>query len=153
MKRITVHDDYFTTVPPNNVNNVSIKNDFIKKYEDVFSKELGTLPGQVHLQVDKTAQPVVTPPRRIPAALRGKFKGELNRFENLGVPSKVDERTTWVSSIVMTTKRSGQLTVCIDPRHLNRALKRETYQLPILNDLCFIQSSHVFSTVDLTAGY
>ena len=94
IKLITVHDDNFTTVSPNNVNNVSIKDDLIKKYEDVFLKELGTLPGQLHLQVDETAQPVVTPPRRIPTALRDKFKGELNRLENLGVLSKVDEPTS-----------------------------------------------------------
>ena len=89
----------------------------------------------MHLQVDETAQPVVMPPHRIPPALRDKFKGELNRLENLRVLSKVDEPTSWVSSIVVRTKRSGQLRVCIDPRHLNRALKRETYQLPLLNDL------------------
>lgn len=75
------------------------------------------------------------PPHRIPPALRDKFKGKLNRLENLRVLSKVDEPTSWVSSIVVRTKRSGQLRVCIDPCHLNRALKRETYQLPILNDL------------------
>ena len=69
MKLTTVHDDNFTTVSPKHVNNVSTKDDMIKKYEDVFSKELGTLPGQVHLQVDEKAQPVVTPPRRIPIAL------------------------------------------------------------------------------------
>ena len=145
--RTAVHDDDFTTVSPNNVNNVSIKDDLIKKYEDVFSNELGTLPGQVHLQVDETAQPVITPPRRIPTALRDRVKGELNRLENLGVLSKVDEPTSWVSSIVVTTKRSGQLRVCIDPRHLNRTLKRETYMLPELS------RAKVFSTMDLTAGY
>ena len=77
MKLIIVHDDNFTTVSPNNVNNVSIKDDLIKKYTGVFSKELGTLPGQEHLQVDDTAQPEIMPHCRIPTAIRNKFKGEL----------------------------------------------------------------------------
>ena len=79
---------------------------------------------------------MITPPRRIPTALRDKYKGELNRLEYLGVLSKVDEPTSWVSSVVVTTKTYGQLRVCIDPRHLNRAQKRETYQLPILALTC-----------------
>lgn len=48
MKVITVHDNNFTTVSPNNVNNVSIKDDLIKKYEDVFSKELETFNNSLY---------------------------------------------------------------------------------------------------------
>lgn len=48
MKVITVHDNNFTTVSPNNVNNVSIKDDLIKKYDDVFSKELETFNNSLY---------------------------------------------------------------------------------------------------------
>ena len=108
----------------------------------------------MHLQVDETAQPVVTQPRRTHTALRDKYKGELNWLENLRVLSKVDEPTSWVSRVVVTTKRSGHQRVCIDSHHLNRALRRETYQLPILDDLLpELSHAKVFLTVDLTAGY
>lgn len=101
----------------------------------MFSKNLGTLPGTVHLQIDENAEPSITPSCRVPTALREKFKAELDRLESLGVLAKVDEPTAWVSSVVITTKKSGALRICIDPRPLNQVLKRETHQLPILDDL------------------
>ena len=54
----------------------------------------------------------------------------------------------------MATKKSGALTVCIDPRPLNAAVKRERYQLPILDDiLSELGQAKVFSNVDLRSGY
>jgi hypothetical protein len=107
----------------------------ITHHADVFSKELGTLPGTVHLQVDENAEPTITPARRVPTALKEKYKEELDRLEKLGVLATVDEPTPWVSSVVIATKKSGALRICIDPRPLNKALKRETYHLPVLDDL------------------
>ena len=44
--------------------------------------------------------------------------------------------------------------ICIDLRQLNLALKRETYQLPVLKDLMpELTHTKIFSTVELTAGY
>ena len=94
------------------------------------------------------------PSRRVPTALREKFKAELDRLETLGVLAKVGEPTAWVSSVVIATKKSGALRICIDPRPLNEVLKRETHQLPILDDLMpELSQAKIFSTVDLTAGY
>jgi hypothetical protein len=120
----------------------------------VFSKELGTLHGTVHLQVDENAEPTITPARRVPTALKEKYKEELDSLEKLGVLATVDEPTPWVSSVVIATKKSGALRICIDPRPLNKALKRETYHLPVLDDLNpDLARAKVFSSVYLTAGY
>jgi hypothetical protein len=51
---------------------------------DVFSKELGTLPGTVHLQIDESAKPTIAPARRVPTALKEKYREELDRLESLG---------------------------------------------------------------------
>ena len=51
-------------------------------------------------------------------------------------------------------KKSGALRICIDPRPLNTALKRERYQLPVLEDILpELSKAKVFSTVDLKSGY
>ena len=56
--------------------------------------------------------------------------------------------------MVVATKKSGALRICIDPRPLNAALKRERYQLPILVDILpELGQAKVFSTVDLRSGY
>ena len=156
MGLITVHTQTFVPVSPperkksEDINKIETGEQLIQQYPDVFSKDLGTLPGTVHLQVDENAKASITPPRRVPTALRETYKDELNRLENLGVSAKVDELTAWVSSVVIATKTSGALRICIDPRPLNQALKRETYQLPVLDDLMLDLAK---AKVDLTAGY
>ena len=50
-------------------------------------------------------------------------------------------------------KKSGDLRICLDPRALNEALKREQYALPILeNVLPQIASAKVFTKLDLRNG-
>ena len=160
MELITVHTQSFVPGSPperkmsEDINKIETAKHLIQQYLDVFSKDLGTFPGTVHLQVDENAKPSITPPRRVPTALTEKYKDELNRLESLGVLENVDEPTTWVSSVVIATKKSGALRICIDPCPLNQALKRETYQLPVLDDLMpDLAKAKVFSTVDLTASY
>ena len=38
-------------------------------------------------------------------------------------------------SLVVTEKPNAKLRVCIDPQHLNRALKRSHYPLPVIEDI------------------
>jgi len=91
------------------------------------------LPGEVHLEVDSGAKPVITPTRRVPTALKDDLKKELNRYVEQEILAPVEEPTPWVSSLAVATKKSGALRVCIDPRPLTEALKRETFQIPILD--------------------
>ena len=52
------------------------------------------------------------------------------------------------------TKKSGALRICIDPRPLNKAPKRERYQLPVLDDILpELSKAKLFSTVNLRSGY
>ena len=90
----------------------------------------------------------------IPKALKERFKKEIDRLQSLGVIGPVDQPTPWVSSVVVATKKSRALRICIDPRPLNAALKRERYQLAILDDvLPELGQAKIFSTVDLCSGY
>lgn len=103
----------------------------------------------VKIEIDANVQLVITPTRRIPKALKEKFKKEVDRLQNLGVIAPVDKPTPWVSGVVVATKNSGTLRICMDPRPLNAALKRKRYQLPILEDILLeLGQAKVFSTVD-----
>ena len=88
---------------------------------------LGHMPGKLHLDIDESQTPVVMPPRRVPIALKAKLKSELERLEDLGVIQKVTGPTDWVSNLVIAEKPNRNLRVCIDPQHLNKALKRSHY--------------------------
>lgn len=61
------------------------------------------------IEVDADVQPVVTPTRRIPMALKEKFKKEIDILQKLGVIGPMDKPTPWVSSVVVVTKKSGVL--------------------------------------------
>jgi hypothetical protein len=77
MKLLTVYSENFVNVVE------KYDNDPVNKYPDVFNEKLGTLPGKVHLQVEATCKPVVLLVRKIPVAVREKFKNELKRLEDL----------------------------------------------------------------------
>ena len=148
MKLLTIHKENFVHVVE------KVCDDLLDKYPDVFDKGLGTLPGKVHLQVDPDSKPVILPARKVPVSVREKFKEELRRLESLNVIAPVDQPTEWVSQIVVAVKKSGELRVCIDPKPLNAALKREHYQIPVIDDLLpDLTDARVFTKVDLASAF
>ena len=117
------------TVNRANIRQVTATNreaDILEKYKDVFNDDVGHFPGKAHLEVDATVKPVITPARKIPFALRPRLKDELDQLTEKGVIAPVNEPTEWVSALALATKKSGELRICIDPRPLNKALRRET---------------------------
>ena len=137
------------------VNTVSDKTEAIlAEYSDVFSG-LGCITKVLHhIKTDPTHTPVIHPPRRVPAALRQKVRDELDRMEQIGVIDRVREPTDWVNSMVTAIKPNGKLRICIDPRDLNQAIKREHYPMPTIEDvLTRIPKASVFSVLDATLGY
>eukprot|EP00795_Rhopilema_esculentum_P016164 gene16164-7528_t len=67
---------------------------------------------------------------------------------------KVTGPTDWVSNLVIAEKPKGKLREFIDPQHLNKALKRSHYQLPLIEDaLPELEGVKVFSKIDLKEGY
>ena len=93
------------------------------------------MEGKLHLEIDKSVTPVFNPPCRVSFALKEKLQTELNHLENLQMIQKVEEPTDWVSSPVVVERPNGKLRVCINPTHLNQALKRTHYPLPVIEDV------------------
>ena len=60
-------------------------------YPEVFQRELGALPGTVHLEVKQGATSIVSPPRRVPTSLKKKLKTELDRLQQLEVITSINE--------------------------------------------------------------
>ena len=148
MNLITVHYNHLSIAQVGDTANVELG------YEDVFASEQGSLPGIAHFQIDETATPTVSASGRIPLAMKTRVKEELDRLESQGILAKVEEPTSWCSRMVVATKKSGKLRICIDPRPLNKVLKRERYPLPTLDDVIPILSrSKVFSKLDLSNAY
>ncbi|XP_025116192.1 uncharacterized protein K02A2.6-like [Pomacea canaliculata] len=146
--------DKITTTPKSPVPMDLPSSHILDAYPDLFSETQGNLPGVVHLEVDPTVPPVTAPSGRVPRAMKDKLSKELKRLTKRGVITPVDQPTDWVSRMVLATKKSGKLRVCIDPRPLNKALKRERYPLPIMEDILQnLANAKLFSKLDLTDAY
>ena len=151
MKLITVNYDNFKQL-----NSVSEK-DILSEFCDVISVDdnsLGTLPGSVHFTTDVTVDPKVVSPKRVPVGLKEKLKVKLQNLVKNGVIQEVDEPTDWVSQMTITMKKNNDIRICLDPQALNKALKREVYPLPVIDDvLPELGNAKVFTKVDLQSGY
>jgi hypothetical protein len=75
-------------------------------------------------------------------------------MEKTGVITRVDEPTEWVNSLVVVEKPNGQLRLCLDPRDLNKAIKREHYQLPTFEEISTrLCGANNFTKLDANKGY
>ena len=123
-------------------------------YPAVFDGGLGTLPGVVHLHIDDTIQPVSSRPRRIPITLEKEVSRELDNLVKQGVICPVNEPSEWGSQMAVTTRKSGAIRICIDPRPLNVALKRSHYQLPTIDEvLPKLVNARIISKLDLEQAF
>uniref|UniRef100_A0A674EBM2 Gypsy retrotransposon integrase-like protein 1 n=1 Tax=Salmo trutta TaxID=8032 RepID=A0A674EBM2_SALTR len=126
----------------------------LEEFADVFTG-IGLFPGECTIHLDPDATPVVYPPRKIPLALRARLKKELESMEQSDIVTKVTEPTDWVNALVVVEKpRTGKLRVCLDPRDLNKAIKRPHYPLPTLDGITHkLAGAHYFSVMDARSGY
>jgi len=133
---------------------VKVSDSIIANFEDVFDGKLGNIPGTVTLRTNPDSVPVIMPASRTPVAIRPKLKVELDEMVTQGIIAPVNELTPWVSQLVITQKKDGNLRLCIHPMHLNKALQRELFTLPILEDVLHeLGQSRIFSKADLASGF
>ena len=126
----------------------------IKKYPQVFGEGVGKLAGEHHIRIDSTVNPVQHAPRRVPVALRAKVKETLEDLEKQEIIAPVTCPTAWISSMVTVPKKNGKLRVCLDPRDLNRAVQREHYPLPTIEDIATrLHGAKVFTKLDVRNGF
>ncbi|XP_064081778.1 uncharacterized protein K02A2.6-like [Macrobrachium nipponense] len=123
---------------------------FVSKIDiDHEMSDLGDL-GEVKLNVDSTLPARILPCRRLPIALKSKVQKELHSLVKRGVLIPETEPTDWVSQMAVVQKTNGKLRICIDPQPLNKALKREYYKLPILEDILpSLKHAKIFSKLDV----
>ena len=88
------------------------------------------------------------------STLREPLKEELDTLIRQGIIAKVDRPTDWVNSCVYVTKPNGKLRLCLDPKDLNKAIKRPHHYTPTLDDvLPMLNGAHFFTILDARSGY
>ena len=104
--------------------------------------------------MNKLIQPVKHAQRPIAVALRERVKETLNEMSDKDIIEPVKKPTEWISSMVVVTKKSGQIRVCLDPKDLNDAIQREHYPLPVIEDVATrLAGAKVFTILDVQQGF
>ena len=81
------------------------------------------------------------------------MRTKLKEMEADGHITKVTEPTDWVSSMV-TVVRNGKLRICSDPKDLNKAIRREHYPIPTVEEVvASMPGAKVFSKIDAKSGF
>ena len=84
----------------------------------------------------------------MPVALRPKIKEKLDELVQRKVIAPVTEPTEWVSSMLAVIK-PNKIRICLDPRDLNEAIKREYYQMPTIEEIATrLDKAKLFTVVD-----
>ena len=130
------------------------KEHLCKKYPKVFSKGVGQLEGEYHIRLDPRINPVQHAPRRVPVALRDRLKETLDDLVLQGIIAPVTTPTRWISSMVVVPKKNGTLRICLDPKDLNKAIQREHYPMPTIEDIATrLHGAKMFTILDVRCGF
>ena len=71
-----------------------------------------------------------------------------------GIIAPVTAPTPWDSSLVAVPKKNGMLRLCLDPEDLNKAVQREHYPLPTIEDVARrLQGAKVFTKLDVRSSF
>ena len=133
--------------------NIDECNDFTDN--DIFG-DIETIKGEpVKIELKDDVTPYhINSARRVAIPLMDKVEADIKRMERQSIIAKITEPTDWCSPMAVTLKKNGSVRICVDLRQLNRAVKRERYMLPTIEDVTFkLQGCKVFSTLDATSGY
>jgi len=96
-----------------------LRDDVAKRFPKLF-QGLGRLKDNYTIKLRDDVRPfALTTPRRVAPPLVAKVRAELQRMEDLGVISKVEEPTEWCAGMVVVPKRSGAVRICVDLKPLN----------------------------------
>jgi len=130
----------------------------VKSNRDVFALSMAELgratgpPCRIHLK--SGAEPVRSAPYKASPQVQQKIDAELDEMLKAGVISHSDSEFS--SPIVVVTKPSGGIRLCIDYRKINAVSLFDSYPLPPLHhalDLLGTAHPKYLTILDLASGY
>jgi hypothetical protein len=124
-----------------------------EKFKNVFNGE-GKLEGKLHLEIDPNVKPIQLPVRKVLVAVKEKLKFELDRLSDLEIITPAQVPTKWISATVVVMKPDGRIKLCIDPKPLSKALKRNHYPTPTIDEILpELSKARLFSVLDTKNGF
>ena len=135
------------------------KEELLSDYQDRF-EGLGKFRIKpYHITIEPDAELVIHPPRSVSVHLRELYRLEIDNMLELVVITPVDIPTDWVNSIVLSesTNEKGEITklrVFLDPRDLNKWVKREQHFCKTIDEVVTqLNDAKFFTLVNAKKGY
>lgn len=129
--------------------------DLLIEFKDVFSQgdfDIGHTTTVKHRVDLKDETPFKHRHRRIPPSMYQEVKEHLQELLGAGIirPSN----SPWASGVVLVRKKNGKLRFCVDYRHLNINTVKDSYALPVIDELMdHFHGARYFSSLDMRLGY
>ena len=109
---------------------------------------------EYYIELDPTFKPRIQTPHKVALSIEPKLKKELDHMEKQGIIDKPTGPTEWLNNLVIREKSDGQLHICLDPKYLNEAIKREHHPIPTLEEITpKLCGSTLFSKLNAKQGY
>ena len=125
------------------------KEQAIEMFPDVFDQGLGLLEGEYHIRLNDSTKPVQHTPRQGQVTLRNKIKETLEELHSAKVIQPASKLTPWISSMLAIPKKNGKIRICLNLKDLNKAILRENYPIPTIED---IEDSSYLTTFHMPFG-
>ena len=66
--------------------------------------------------------------------MRKQVEEQIKQLEEIDVIEKVEGSAPWVSPLVVVPRPSGNVRLCVDMRQANKAVQRERFPIPNVED-------------------
>ena len=83
----------------------------------------------------KSVGPVIHDVRKVPLSIQSNLRDTLDQLVKDDIIQRTETPTEWVNNLVVVEKKNGSLRLCLDPKDLNLAVKREHYKIPTSDDI------------------
>ncbi|XP_045032697.1 uncharacterized protein K02A2.6-like [Daphnia magna] len=128
----------------------------VTEFLDVFTG-LGKLPVEHYIRLatgNNAVDPVVSAAGRLPFSLEEPVFKKQDQMEADGIIVPVTEPTDWVSRMLVVSKPDGDVRLVLDPANLNKAILRQHFPVPTVEQLfAKIGKAKFFCSLDAASGF
>lgn len=127
----------------------------LQQYTDVFSEPQALPPSREYdhaISLVPGAAPINARPYRYSPLHKDEIERQVHAMLQAGLI--VPSMSPFASPVLLVQKKDGTWRFCIDYRHLNEITIRNTFPMPVIDELLDeLAGSKLFSKLDLRAGY
>ena len=103
--------------------------------EDKSRKGFPKIPNvQLTIQVEDSVLPVAQAARRFPMSMEADVERTIQDLLEKNIIERAEAPITWVSPLVPVKKSDGRIRLCVEMRAANKAVRRENYPMPNIDD-------------------